>query len=102
MGRGIQNTHVARFLSGLPTTFNGVKSQILGSKDLLSTSKVFGRLRQSSLSDSSTVTSTHNDKSAFIKSKGVVDFLEVEFMEIVIKGQVSVEGVILGNGIIVK
>lgn len=45
MGCGIQNTHVARFLSGLPTTFNGVKSQILGSKDLRSTSEVFGQLR---------------------------------------------------------
>lgn len=45
MGCGIQNIHVARFLSGLPTTFNGVKSQILGSKDLRSTSEVFGQLR---------------------------------------------------------
>ena len=47
--------HVARFLSGLPKSLNLVKSQILASLDLPSLSEVFGRFRQATLSDSSTV-----------------------------------------------
>ena len=46
--------HVARFLSRLPKSLNPVKSQILASPDLPSLSEVFGRLRQETLSDSST------------------------------------------------
>ena len=46
--------HVARFLFRLPKCLNPVKSQILASLDLPSLSEVFGRLRQATLSDSST------------------------------------------------
>ena len=46
--------HVARFLSRLPKSLNPVKSQILASPDLPSLSEVFDRLRQATLSDSST------------------------------------------------
>ena len=46
--------HVARFLSGLPKSLNPVKSQILASPDLPSVSEIFGRLRQATLSNSST------------------------------------------------
>ena len=63
--------HVARFLSGLPKSLNPVKSQILASPDLPSLSEFFGRLRQVTLSDSSTAPSPNTDalpsgdKSAF-------------------------------------
>jgi hypothetical protein len=36
--------HVTLFLSMLPPTFDDVKSQILGSKDLPSLSEVYGKL----------------------------------------------------------
>ena len=63
--------HVARFLSRLPKSLNPVKSQILASPNLPSLSEVFGRLRQATLSDSSTAPSPNTDalpsgdKSAF-------------------------------------
>ena len=55
--------HVARFLFRLPKCLNPVKSQILTSPDLPSLSEVFGRLRQDTLSDSSTdpFSSSHID-----------------------------------------
>ena len=53
--------HVARFLSGLPKSLNPVKSQILASPDLPSLSEFFGRLRQVTLSDSSTALSPSTD-----------------------------------------
>ena len=46
--------HVAHFLSRLPKSLNPVKSQILASPDLPSSSEVFGRLQQATLSDLST------------------------------------------------
>ena len=48
--------NVAHFLSGLPKILDPVKSQIVASQDLPSVSEVFGRLRQATLSDSSTTT----------------------------------------------
>ena len=63
--------HVARFLFGLPKSLNLVKSQILASPDLPSLSEISSRLRQATLSDSSTVSSSStnalpsNDKSSF-------------------------------------
>ena len=63
--------HVAHFLFGLPKSLNLVKSQILASPDLPSLSEISSRLRQATLSDSSTVSSSStnalssNDKSSF-------------------------------------
>ena len=65
--------HVAHFLSGLPKSWNPVKSQIFASPDLPSLSEVFGRLRHATLSYSSIdpFSSSHTDalpsgdKSAF-------------------------------------
>ena len=72
--------HVVCFLSGLPKILDLVKSQILASKDLPSStlSEVFGRLRHTTLSYSSTATfpisSTDtlpsSDISAFATSMG--------------------------------
>ena len=53
--------HVARFLFGLPKSLNPMKSQILASPNLPSLSEVFGRLRQATLSDSSTAHSPNID-----------------------------------------
>ena len=67
--------HVARFLFGLPKSLNLVKSQILASPDLPSLSEISGRLRQATLSNSSTVSSSNtdalpsNDKSFFATYK---------------------------------
>ena len=70
--------HVARFLFGLPKSLNPVKSQILASPNLSSLSKVFGRLRQTTLSDlsidpffsSHTDALPSGDKSAFTTYMG--------------------------------
>ena len=72
------STHVARFLSRLPISLNPVKSQILASPNLSSLSKVFGRLRQTTLSDlsidpffsSHTDALPSGDKSAFTTYMG--------------------------------
>ena len=70
--------NVAHFLFGLPKILDPVKSQIVASQDLPSLSEVFGRLRQATLSDSSTTAfpSSYSDalpssdKSAFATSMG--------------------------------
>ena len=62
--------HVARFLSGLPSSFDPVKSQILGSKELPSLSEVFSRLQQASISDSTPSASNPSEKSALLTTTG--------------------------------
>ena len=87
--------HVAHFLSSLPKILELEKSQILASKDVPSLSEVFGRLRQATLSNSSTTTFPSsitdalpsNDKSAFATSIGSAKVVEkAEVMEVMSKG----------------
>ena len=62
--------HVTRFLSGLPPTFDSVRTQILGSKEIPSLSEVFGRLRQASISESNSIPLPSTKKSAFATDFG--------------------------------
>ncbi|GFY81342.1 hypothetical protein Acr_01g0011510 [Actinidia rufa] len=48
---------VARFLSGLPSSLDGARSQILGAKELSSLSEVFSLLRQATLPSSASPSS---------------------------------------------
>ena len=59
-----ESMHVARFLSGLPSSYDPVRSQILGARNLPSLSEVFSHLRQASLSDSISVSPSIPDCSA--------------------------------------
>lgn len=63
--------HIARFLSGIPQSFDFVNSQILANKELPSLSDVFNLLRQASKSNSSFDLTTHSfDQSTLVTTAG--------------------------------
>ncbi|GFZ09330.1 hypothetical protein Acr_20g0011380 [Actinidia rufa] len=61
-----QHEHIARFLSGMPSSFDFVHAYLVLMK-LLSLSEVFNRLRQASLSGPTSVSATRN-RSALVSS----------------------------------
>ena len=66
--RKLESMWVTRFLSGLPSSFDGARTQILGAKELPSLSEVFSHLCQDTLPSAAPSPTDRPTLAAFVES----------------------------------